>query len=292
MRRIRPAVALVLGVAATASYLAGAALSGHLSILARLPVLDGLTPPPPYRWVSPPPSLAAGNKPATGKKFTIALKPAGSVAGVFATPDGQANLVLSQNAIPRSGQDASVSLSIEPLAPSGLGAPPDGFTIQGNVYRVQASYSPSGAPVGTLRAPSEAILSYPAAAGPHRRHFLLESADGKTWTKLPDSIDSAGQLQVTATITSLGNLAVATKGSSQPVPGSSGSSGEVWLTRILVLAVVGVAVVIAVLQRRQRRRQRASARHGAGRPAQGGKASRPGQPPPRRKASGPKRGRG
>src|SRR5207253_2457735 len=114
--------------------------------------------------------------------------------------------------------------------------------------------------------------------GPHHRHFLLASPDGTTWTRLPGSIDSVGQLQVTATIQSLGYLAVATKGTQQAAPGAGGSSGGVWLTRILVLAVVAVAAVIAIMQRRQRVRQRASARKGTGGSRPGGKGLERGRP--------------
>ena len=53
-------VALLAGVGIVLLYLAGAAVSGRASILARRPLLDGLAPPTPYRWVNPPPDLAAG----------------------------------------------------------------------------------------------------------------------------------------------------------------------------------------------------------------------------------------
>ena len=93
------------GVGIVALYLAGAAVSGRASILTRRPLLDGLAPPTPYRWVSPPPDLAASNKPPASTRFTVELTAEGSQLGAFSTSDGQVNLVLSQGAVPpRSGQ--------------------------------------------------------------------------------------------------------------------------------------------------------------------------------------------
>ncbi|HXQ57078.1 MAG TPA: hypothetical protein VOA19_14935 [Actinomycetes bacterium] len=62
----RSRLVLLVGVGIVVLYLAGAVVSGRASILARRPLLDGLAPPTPYRWVHPPAELAAGNKPPAG----------------------------------------------------------------------------------------------------------------------------------------------------------------------------------------------------------------------------------
>jgi len=80
--------ALAAGLAAVALYLVGAWISGSINPVYRLPVFDGgggaLAP---YRWVSPPPSLAAGNKPPARARFTVSLGPGLQGAGVYSTPD-------------------------------------------------------------------------------------------------------------------------------------------------------------------------------------------------------------
>ena len=98
MTRSRTAVLAGIGIAVL--YLAGAALSGRVSPLARRPLLDGLAPPVPYRWVKPPPDLAASNKPPASLRASVKLTPTGSQIGAFATSDGQVNLVLSEGAVP------------------------------------------------------------------------------------------------------------------------------------------------------------------------------------------------
>ena len=50
-----------LGLAAVTAYVGLASWSGALSPLARGPLLDGTGPPQAYRWVNPPPDLAATN---------------------------------------------------------------------------------------------------------------------------------------------------------------------------------------------------------------------------------------
>ena len=80
-RHPRARLALLAGVGIVVLYLAGAAVSGRASILARRPLLDGLAPPTPYRWVSPPPDLAASNKPPASTRFTVELTANGSRLG-------------------------------------------------------------------------------------------------------------------------------------------------------------------------------------------------------------------
>jgi hypothetical protein len=130
--RARGRVALLAGVGILVLYLAGAAVSGRASILARRPLLDGLAPPTPYRWVHPPADLAAGNKPPAATRFTVQLTAAGSRLGAFSTSDGQVSLVLSEGAVPaRSGQ-TGVQVTVDPVDPATLGPVPSGLVGAGN----------------------------------------------------------------------------------------------------------------------------------------------------------------
>ena len=226
----RPAVALLAGLAVVALYLAGAAVSGRASILARRPLLDGLAPPTPYRWVSPPPGLAAANKPPASTRFTLDLAANGSQLGAFSTSDGQINLVLSEGAVPaRSGQ-RGVEVAVEPVDPATLGPVPEGLAAAGNAYRVQARYQPSGAGVEALGGQSSVGLVYPllttAVANPGG-HVVLSSPDGRAWQRLA-STDTPATHQVSAGLTRTGYVLVG-------VPPSAAEGGGDSRTRTLLL---------------------------------------------------------
>jgi hypothetical protein len=254
-------LALLAGVAILVLYLAGAAVSGRASILARRPLLDGLAPPTPYRWVKPPPELAAGNKPPASARFTLQLTAAGSRLGAFSTSDGQVNMVLSQGAVPaRSGQ-TGVQVTVDPVDPATLGPVPAGLVGAGNAYRIQASYRPSGDKVETLAGQSSVALAYPlltTAVADAAGHQLLSSADGRTWQPL-ESTDTPGAHQVSARQTRTGYLQVG-------VPPAAGGSGGDPRTRILLLASgVALLIVAAALALRFRESSRAARRGGGGR---------------------------
>jgi hypothetical protein len=269
----RPRAAALAGVGIVLLYLAGAALSGRASLLARRPLLDGLAPPTPYRWVDPPPGLAASNKPPASITFEVELTSAGSQLGAFSTSDGQVNLVLSEGAVPASPGQTAVEVSIEPLDPASLGPPPAGLVVAGNAYRIQASYRPSGRRVEAFGGQSSVGLVYPLLSTPVANpggHLVLASADGRSWRRL-QSTDTSGTHQVSAGLNQPGYVEV---GIPPAAPGTGGNSR----TRILLFATAGaVAIVVAALLLRGRL---APARGGGGRrgPPRGG--GRGGQRPP------------
>ena len=88
------AAGLVLGVA----YVALAAASGHLSPLARRPLLDGLGPLMPYRWVSPPPEVA-DNEPPSPATFELPVRNGRTAPDVVVTPDAQVTMILDRGAV-------------------------------------------------------------------------------------------------------------------------------------------------------------------------------------------------
>jgi hypothetical protein len=259
--RERPSTALLVGVGILVLYLAGAAVSGRASILARRPLLDGLAPPTPYRWVKPPPELAAGNKPPASTRFTVQLTAAGSRLGAFSTSDGQVNMVLSEGAVPARPGQKGVEVSVDPVDPATLGPAPSGLVVAGNAYRIQAAYRPSGRKTETFAGQSSVGLVYPlltTAVADASGHQLLSSADGRTWEALP-STDSPGTHQVSARLTRAGYLQVGVR----PSQGGSGSDPR---TRILLLASgVALLIVVAALALRLREASRAAPRRGGGR---------------------------
>jgi hypothetical protein len=248
--RTRSGLALLTGLGVVALYLAGAAVSGRASILTRRPLLDGLAPPTPYRWVSPPPEMAASNKPPASTRFTVDLAPEGSQLGAFSTSDGQINLVLSQGAVPARPGQTRVEFSVDPVDPATLGPPPSGLVTAGNAYRIQGGYQPSGEEVGALGGQSSVGLVYPllatAVADPGG-HQLLSSADGQAWEALP-STDTPGTHQVSARLARTGYVVVG-------VAPSAAEPGSDPRNRILLAgtAVAGLIVAAAVFLRLRER---------------------------------------
>ena len=248
----RSRLVLLAGVAIVLLYLAGAVVSGRASILARRPLLDGLAPPTPYRWVSPPPDLAAGNKPPASTRFTVELTANGSRLGAFSTSDGQLNLVISEGAVAARPGQTGVEVAVDPVDPATLGAAPSGLVVAGNAYRIRASYRPSGRKVEALGGQSSVGLVYPllgtAVADPGG-HVVLSSADGRAWEQLP-STDTPGTHQVSAGLKRTGYVQVGVA----PAQGSGSDPRD----RILLLGTgIAVVIVVAALVLRLRERSRA-----------------------------------
>jgi len=251
--------ALAAGVVVAGAYLGGAALSGHLSVSARRPLLDGLSPPPPYRWVKPPPSLAASNQAPLSGEYAMEFNGGKSVPGVFRTDDSQAVIILLTGAIPAEPGKTSVTLTLHPLAPGAVGPPPAGYSIAGNVYRVRGVYQPGGPEVTSLTGQNQIVLVYPTPVG-HPRHTLLFSPDGKSWRTLP-SVDSPFQQQVSdARVDALGYYAVAVRGSAGAAAGSSSGSVIPFIVGAVALLVL-MAVVVLEVRRRQRQPPSRPGRH-------------------------------
>jgi hypothetical protein len=265
--------ALAAGLVVGGVYLALAAVSGRLSPLARRPLLDGFAPPPPYRWVRPPPSLASTNQKPSSGRFAITLAATGSEAGVFSTDDSQASLALGPGAIKPSPGELSVLLQIVPLAPTASASVPSGMVIAGNVYRFTGVYRPGGSPVGKLKDPGQMVLAYPAAADALlHRHTLLRSADGRSWTA-DESIDSIAQQLVQGNVSELGYFAVGQATSGTP---RHTSKGTIVYRVILIAGIAAIVAAIGLAELRIRRRRR---RSGRPRPRR--------RPPPSRRRSNP-----
>jgi hypothetical protein len=240
------------GVVAVAAFLAGAWASGAISPIARRPVLDGTTAPPPYKYVSPPPRSPAAGKPAAGS-FDVRMSARGSRPGVFATSDVQLTIVADRGMLSAQAGVTGANLVADPLDPSTLPSLGSGLEPQGNVYRVSGTFKPSGSPIRALDKPTQVILVYPAQPGIHQKHTVLYSADGRQWTPL-DSTDIPNLQQVGADVTGLGYVVVgappatiaATPGSS---PGEGGVPIAVWIVLGSVM-LVGLGLATRVVSRR------------------------------------------
>jgi hypothetical protein len=234
-RRVAGAVAVAL------VYVGLAALSGWLSPIARRPVLDGLAPIAPYRWVSPPPELAAGNQPPAAGTFEIQLSAQGSEPGVFITTDNQVTVVVDRGQFPPRGDDRIVRLTVTPLDPATLGSMPGDLTAFGNALELRATNEPSGTAARAAE-PIRFIAVYPTTQTLHATtHEILRSDDGQTWTALT-SRDAPGIQQVEASVTKPGFLVVA--GELTPNPAITTPPAGTTDPLIVVLLVVSAAAML------------------------------------------------
>lgn len=232
---------VVVGLLCLTAYVGLAALSGHLSPLARGPLLDGIGPPQDYRWVDPPPDLAASNQPPSSGVFPIALDPNGSRAATPVTSDNQVTVIVPQGAFATKPGQIEVSLKVEAVDPATLGSPGAGVTIFGNAYRLEATYQPSG-DRAKLVLPLDAVLSYPVTPNLHAStHQLYTSPDGQAWTARQGS-DSLAQQQAEGPVPELGYVVVAGEAGPSPITpsGSASGSSNVAIILIVLAACVGL----------------------------------------------------
>jgi hypothetical protein len=235
---------LGIGVALVAVYLL--AVTGTLPLGRNVrPLFEGIGPPPVYRWVKPPAAFASGNIPPRPSDTDIPLGPTGSQQTGAQSEDNQLVLNLAPNAAAPHPPDTSVRVHIEPLDPATLGPPPPEFRANGNAYRVTLTYEPSGAPVTSLTAGGNVLLTVPLPpAG------LLYSGDGRTWSKLQTQI-VPGQPIVGATFSAPGYYQGATHPAAAPKRGGGGISGTI-IVAVLVAALALALGLFPLVRRRLR----------------------------------------
>ena len=144
------------------------------------PLFDGFAPPPPYDWVHPPKEFAGGNTVPKESSFDVPLTAAGSGVASGSSDDGQVVLSFAKGVFAGHAADTKVVVHMTPLDPAGLGAPPTGLLADGNAYKLDFTYQPSGQAVTALTATSDIFLVVPQPA-----QTLLFSADGQAWNALP-----------------------------------------------------------------------------------------------------------
>jgi hypothetical protein len=237
-RRVGAAAAASLVVAL---YVGGAYVSGRLSPVARRPLLDGLAPSAPYRWVNPPQDLAGANRPPTPGSFTLDVLAAGVPGGAFTTPDAQVTVIVPNHAIPPAPGQQQVKLTMTPVDPASLAAAPRGRIILGNAVRVTATYLRSGEPVRKLTRGVELVLVYPFVLDDGGDHELVVSPDGRAWQRIRTT-DHVGPAQAIGTMPSFGYAAVSglrARGAASP-GASEGGPG-------VPLVIIGAGAVLIVL---------------------------------------------
>jgi hypothetical protein len=239
--------ALGAGLAIALAYAATALWSGHLSPLARRPLLDGLAPPTAYRWVKPPPELAASNQKPTAGTFTAKLGNGGSKTGVFTTDDAQVTLILPEGSFADAEGQHSVQVAVDPLA-GAIAHPDDPLHVVGNVYLVEATYQPSG-DAAKLANPATVVIVYPLLANDHGSHSIIWSKAGERWKALKTD-DLPSIQQAGADIDELGYLAVAGQPASPTAASGTSGGGSSVATIAIVAGLIVLAVIATVLLRK------------------------------------------
>lgn len=232
------------GVAVAGAFLALASISAAWSPLGRGPVLDGLGPLAPYRWVAPPPGVSDEGVPLSAS-FELAVDAEGSEPDVLFTPDDQVTLVMDRGAVGPQPGLRSVTIDVTPLDPAALGPLPGGLTAFGNAVRIDVS------DVDRFDGKIDVVLLYPENVSLHAtRHEILWSVDGGAWERL-DTTDTRATQQAQATLDVPGYVVVGATPVPHPSataaadPGDTGGASTPIVVAVLgAVALVGVGVVV------------------------------------------------
>ncbi|TMC13323.1 MAG: hypothetical protein E6J41_00815 [Chloroflexi bacterium] len=201
---------------------------------------DGIAPPQPYRWVSPPPGVLriTDQQPQAGQG-TVRVGAQGVLdPGNVFTQDGQAALSFLPGSFQVPAGNAPVSIAIQPQATYPA---PAGFKLSTNVYCITSS-----SPVVPGKDP---LVTLQYATNVTAPTDVYEYAPGGTWQKIGSS-GSTAPYYVAARPAALGCFA---GGYAAGQSGSSGASNGVTLPVVAGLAVAVVvlaAVPLLILRRR------------------------------------------
>jgi len=228
------------GVLVAGAFLVLAWVSAAWSPLGRGPVLDGLGPLAPYRWVNPPPGATDDGAPLSAS-FELAVDAEGSEPDVLLTPDDQVTLVMDRGAIGPEPGLRSVTIDVTPLDPASLGRLPGDLTAFGNAVRIDAG--------GVVRFDGQVdvVLLYPETVSLHAtRHEILWSVDGDAWRPL-DTTDNLATQLAQATIEAPGYVVVGAVPVPHPSATATGEPEDIEGTSTpIVVAIAGAFALIGV----------------------------------------------
>jgi len=147
------------------------------------PLFDGASTNTPYQWVKPPWYVGSANvKPSPGHTDIPFENGVSPLIGVN-SPDAQIILNLPRGALSSHPGDTAVRASFTPLDPEKVAKPPGDMRADGNAYRVDMNYQPSGQPVATTVTSGNVVMVVPDEA-----EKMLFSLDGKSWDELPTHV--------------------------------------------------------------------------------------------------------
>jgi hypothetical protein len=242
----RKVAAIGLALVAVYGVVLAITLSGRDGVR---PLYDGFAPPARYRFVDPPPFFAAGNEQPEAATATVALRANGSAPISVSTGDGQVALNLAPAAVPAHGADRHVRVTITPESAEGVGRLPGGLRTNGNVYRVNLRYEPSGAPVRAVRDPGTLLVALPEVG-----ESFFRSDRGRVWSAVDADALPPRNLSITTPFDGPGFYVSGTQLPLLPGPPAEGSSSVALVAGVGAAVLVVVLVGVGVLLRRRRHR--------------------------------------
>jgi hypothetical protein len=203
---------------------------------------DGIAPPQPYRWVSPPPQFRSSNQQPESGGQSVKVGSNGKVdpATVF-TNDGQAAIAFVPGAFVAPADHAAVSIDIkpQPVFPN-----PAGITLSTNVYCV-TSTSPLAAGQQVL-----VTLQYSSSLPAPSDVYVYQSSG--PWQKIGNT-GTAAPFYISARSGTLGCFAGGyAANAAQAAQGARVSGGQALpiIVALAILVVVLAGIPLAVLRRR------------------------------------------
>jgi len=168
------------GLGLAALYAAVVVATGLFAAHPVRPLFDGAGGQTPYKWVKPPWYVGNANIKPQASTSDITFENGVSPLMGVTSDDAQIILNLPQGALPARDGQTAVRASFTPLDPKKLDKPPDGMRPDGNAYRVEMNYQPSGEPLQKLTTSGNVVMVVPDEA-----EKMLFSPDGKAWSELP-----------------------------------------------------------------------------------------------------------
>ena len=203
---------------------------------------DGIAPPQPYRWVSPPPQLRNGNQQPLSGHQAVKVGSDGKVdPGTVFTQDGQAAIAFTPAAFVTPADHSPVALDLKPQP---VFPDPGGTHLSTNVYCVTSS-SPLAAGQQVL-----VTLQYSDQL-PAPSDVYGYQGDGP-WQKI-GSTGTAAPFYISARSGTLGCFAGGYPANARQAaqgPRVSGGQAVPIVVALAILAVVLAGIPLAVLRRR------------------------------------------
>ena len=218
------------------------------------PLFDGVGGSTPYKWVKPPWYVGSTNIEPKASSTDIAFENGVSPLIGVTSDDAQIILNLPQGALPARDGDTTVRASFTPLDPKKLAKLPGGMRANGNAYRVQMTYQPSGTPFAQTTTSGNVIMVVPDEA-----EKMLFSVDGKSWDEIPTQ-RLGDPTTVGSAFNKPGYYVVGTLLPEFPNPNKgSGTKKTVGTVMIVVALALLLGYVLPTLLRRSREAQAAEA---------------------------------
>ena len=239
----------VLGGAAVLVYVGVLAVTGLVGNHTVRPLFDAIGPPPAYRWVKPPPDFAAGNQRPKSNDNTFGLG-ADDLPPAASSEDSQFVFNFEKGAIGAHDTDRLLA-HIDAVDPDTLGPLPPKQFADGNAYRLNLTYQPSGQPAVVAK-PGSLLLTVPVPAT-----AVVYSQDGKAWRTLTSR--NASATAIGAELPGPGYyLAVSPDVISSASKG--GGAGRLLLPIAITVVVAGGLVAVPLVRRRNRPQTRQARR--------------------------------